>query len=70
MKFVKVSMYRSKVDSARGMLVLTDEVGFHYIKQLAGSRDFGPYLIEEIILTYDLEEPAAWVLNLNKASEP
>ncbi len=44
--------------------VLQDDAGWYYVRRLAGTSDFGPYLLEEITNTFEVEPESASVHEL------
>ncbi len=47
--------------------VLQDHAGWYYVLRLAGTPDFGPYLLEEITGAFDVEPEPLSVHELDPA---
>ena len=58
-RFVRYQIHARRTAPTEGMKFVIDDVGWFYIYRLLGHPEAGPYLLEELIQTYDLN-PEPW----------
>jgi hypothetical protein len=59
-RFRRLLLFRRRGVPTQALRVLEDADGWHYVVNLAGTPDFGPYLPAEIASAFDVEsEPCA-----------
>lgn len=55
LRFTREIRLRWRGDPTKCLRVLQDHEGWHYILRLAGTPDFGPYVLDEIVSAFDVE---------------
>lgn len=55
MRFAREIRLRSRGHPDQMLRVLQDHAGWYYVLRLAGTPDFGPYMLEEIAGAFDVE---------------
>jgi hypothetical protein len=69
-RFVRELRLRRRGFPDQVLRVLQDDAGWYYVQRLAGTSDFGPYLLDEITGAFDVESEPASVHELPPPSAP
>jgi hypothetical protein len=66
-RFAREIRLRRRGHPDQMLRVLQDDAGWYYVLRLAGTHDFGPYLLDEITSAFDVEPEPLSVHELRQA---